>query len=232
MGSRTGHSDDAETLLDPAPRHVVREYIELILVCVLFVIFMRAFVFQQSEIPSGSMEDTILIGDYILVNRFAYAPTSFGWEKALLPRREIRRGDVVVFRKPDRPEIDFIKRVVGLPGDTVTLIDGFLYVNGLLMDEPYVGGMYRARDSFGPERVQDGHYFMMGDHRNASSDSREWGPVPERLVKGRAFMILFSTSARVPPGATPGQVTPMSLGRKVFNLVFRARWDRAFTAVR
>jgi signal peptidase I len=231
VGSRTGQSNDTETIGDPGSKNVVREYTELILVCVLFVIFMRAFVFQQSEIPSGSMEDTILIGDYILVNRFAYAPTSFGWENALLPRREIRRGDVVVFRKPDRPEIDFIKRVVGLPGDTVTLVEGFLYVNGVLVDEPHVGGMYRAPVSYGPVRVDGGHFFMMGDHRNASSDSREWGQVPGRLIKGQAFMILFSTGARVPPGTTPGQVTPMSLGRKIFNLVFRARWDRALRTI-
>ena len=91
---------------------------------------------------------------------------------------------------------------------------------------------FGSPDSFGPVTVEPGHYFMMGDHRNASSDSREWGLVPQDLIKGRAFMILFSTNAKAPPGSTPGKVTPLSLGRKVFNLVFRARWDRCFTAVR
>jgi signal peptidase I len=144
----------------------------------------------------------------------------------------MRRGDIVVFKKPDRPEVDFIKRVVGLPGDRVALIRGFLHVNGEPVDEPHIGKLYRSPDSFGPVTVKPGHYFMMGDHRNASSDSREWGQVPHHLVKGRAFMILFSTNAKPPPGTSAGQVTLWSLGRKVFNLIFRARWDRSFTAVR
>ena len=86
--------------------------------------------------------------------------------------------------------------------------------------------------AYGPELVRPGHYFVMGDHRNHSSDSRVWGQVPHELIKGRAFMVLFSTGAALPEGETPGQVTPVSLVRKLFNLVFRARWDRAFTAIR
>ena len=92
---------------------------ETILVCVIFLIFSRAFVFQQSKIPSGSMEDTLLIGDFILVNRYVFSPTQFEWEKRFLPVREIRRGDVIVFKFPSEPEIDYIKRVIGLPGDVV-----------------------------------------------------------------------------------------------------------------
>ncbi|MDB4324824.1 signal peptidase I [bacterium] len=236
MGSRVGHTDDRANETVVHRKSVFREYAETILICVMILIFPRTFVFQQSEIPSGSMEDTILIGDYILVNRFLYAPTSFGWESALLPTRAIRRGDVVVFKQPQTPETDFIKRVIGLPGDRIAIRRGEVYVNGERLDEPYVGGLYRGPEPphrpFEPLLVEDGHYFMMGDHRNASQDSRAWGQVNKDLIKGRAFMVLFSTNAPPPSNEVPGQVTPTSLVRKLFNLVFRARWDRAFTAIR
>jgi signal peptidase I len=203
---------------------------------VLILIFPRTFVFQQSEIPSGSMEDTILIGDYILVNRFLYAPTSFAWESALLPTRAVRRGDVIVFMQPQTPETDFIKRVIGLPGDRIEIRDSQVWVNGERLDEPYVGPLYRGPEfshrSFRPTTVAPDHYFVMGDHRNASQDSRVWGQVPRELIKGRAFMVLFSTDAPTPASEVPGQVTPTSLVRKLFNLVFKARWDRSFTAIR
>ena len=138
MGSRTGFSDGREEL-EPLlpPKGVIREYVEIILTCLLFILFLRAYVLQQSDSPSGSMEDTILVGDYIIVNRFLYAPTLWEWERLLLPVREIRRSDVVVFKHPPDPARDFIKRVVGVPGDTVELRRGFLFVNGAPVEEPY-----------------------------------------------------------------------------------------------
>jgi len=237
LGTRTGFSDGRELQRAAPPRKtIVREYTETILICALILIFPRTFVFQQSEIPSSSMEDTILVGDYILLDRMVYAPTDSALDRALLPTREIRHGDVVVFKHPDIPEVDYIKRVAGLPGDVIEVRQGFLYRNGELVDEPYVGALYHGTDPggrfFGPEVVRPGHYFMLGDHRNRSADSRVWGQVPRALIKGRAFMVLFSTSARPPEGVPPGQVTPTSLVRKLFNLVFQARWDRCFTGIR
>ena len=221
---------------------ILRDYLESILICVIFVIFSRAFVFQQSKIPSGSMMDTLLVGDYIMVNRFVFSPRSFGWEDALLPRRQIRRGDVVVFKHPPQPEVDYIKRVVGLPGDRVELRRGYLFVNDKLVDEPYVQNRYRYRQYYGnrddnvenmaPVTVEPGHYFVMGDHRNASADSREWGPAPGELLKGRAFMILFSTAGEPAAGQRPGQVSPKSLFRKIVNLVFHSRWERCLSFIR
>ena len=244
MGSRNPvdtSPDDA----DQAPtKSVFQEYAETILVCVILVMFSRAFVVQQSEIPSGSMEDTILEGDYILVNRFQYAPTEFGWEKALLPNREVERGDIVVFKQPDQPEVDYIKRVVGLPGDEVVIRNDYVMVNGSILDEPYVGPLYHEtysrcelyRDCRPGERrrqlevvVPAEHYFLMGDHRNMSQDSRVFGPVHGDAIKGRAFMILFSTRAKRPPGTQPGQVTVGSLLRKFRNLVFYMRFDRVLS---
>ena len=232
MGSRSGFTDGRE-LADLAPKSIVREYAETILICILFIIFLRAFSFQQSEIPSGSMEDTILQGDYILVNRFIYAPTQFDWERRVLPLRSIRHGDVVVFKQPNEPEVDFIKRVVGLPGDTVEWRSGFLYRNGLQVEEPYVGALYRDAEQpdFGPVKVEAGHYFMMGDHRNSSHDSRYFGQVARDLVKGRAFMILFSTNAPQRPGEEAGRVTVMSLFRKILNLMLYLRTDRCLRPI-
>ena len=129
-------SDAATASVDvPQQKPLLRDYIETILVCVMFVIFSRAFVFQQSKIPSGSMMDTLLIGDYIMVNRFVYSHGGTPLERALLPQRPIRRGDVIVFKQPDEPEVDFIKRVVGLPGDIIELRNGYLYVNDQVVEE-------------------------------------------------------------------------------------------------
>ena len=108
----------------------------------------------------------------------------------------------------------------------------YYFVNDELIREPYVGALYRPHENFGPVDVPDGNYFLMGDHRNRSSDSRIWGPAPRELIKGRAFMVLFSTSAAPPSDVPPGQVTLGSLGRKLINLVFHSRWDRFLSFVR
>ena len=232
MGSRTGFTDQRE---DETPTHtkgVVREYIEVILVCVIFILFARHFVFQQSEIPSGSMEDTILVGDYILVNRWAYAPVSFDWERSLLPSREIRRGDVIVFKQPQTPERDYIKRVIGVPGDTVQVTRaGEVFLNGELLIEPYINPLYAETRPHGLTQVKPDHYFIMGDHRNLSSDSRDWGQASVDLIKGKAFIVLLSTSPRSADGRPSEQVTLWSLGVKMYKLIFHSRWDRALRRI-
>ena len=234
MGSRTGYGDQRATQGNPPPQKgVLRDYTETILVCVIFVIFTRAFVFQQSKIPSGSMEDTLLIGDYIMVNRFVYAPASFDWESKLLPRRDLRRGDVVVFKFPSEPEVDYIKRVVGLPGDVVEVRDGYAYVNGRKLDEPYVKASYRNPDNdHDPEQVEPGHYFMMGDHRNKSSDSRTWGQVPRDLIKGRALLIWWSYKEGPEEMDRTGMDQAKSVLYKLLHVFSGSRWSRCFTIIR
>jgi signal peptidase I len=226
--------DDARVQDEPKP--ILRDYIETILICVIFVIFSRTFVFQQSKIPSGSMMDTLLVGDYIMVNRFVYAPYSFEWEKTLFPLREIRRGDVVVFKQPDEPEIDFIKRVIGVPGDVVELRNGWLHVNGERVEEPYVKSEYRDADykwkHMAPVRVSPDHYFVMGDHRNASSDSRVWGEVPRQLMKGRALLIWWSYEEQAAsPYPTVGERV-RSWGSKIRHFYSGTRWRRCFRLIR
>lgn len=119
------------------PKGVFRDYFETIVICVIFVVFARAFVFQQSKIPTGSMIPSLLIGDYIMVNKFIYSPSGSSLEDALLPTREIRRGDIIVFKYPEEPEVDYIKRVVGLPGEFIEIRNKTVYINGVALEEPY-----------------------------------------------------------------------------------------------
>jgi len=218
----------------PQQKPLLRDYIETILVCVMFVIFSRAFVFQQSKIPSGSMMDTLLVGDYIMVNRFVYSHGATPLERALLPQRSIRRGDVIVFKQPHEPEVDFIKRVVGLPGDIVELRNGYLYVNDQVVEEPYVTDEYRRRDrrkNWGPTQVLPEQYLVFGDHRDQSADSRFWGQVPRALIKGRALLIWWSYEEEGKVYMSlPERLT--SWGSKILHFFTRSRWSRCFMLIR
>src|SRR5207249_10936550 len=140
---------------------------------------------------------TLLIGDYIMVNKHVYAPTSFEWEKKLLPIRDIRRHDIIVFKYPEEPEKDYIKRIIGLPGDVVEVRHQRLFLNGVPQHEPFVqhiyaGEAYRDADDYPPTKVPPDHYFAMGDNRDNSRDSRTWGFVPRDYIKGRAFVVFWS----------------------------------------
>lgn len=234
MGSRIGYTDDRATAPEgPPPKGIIRDYVETILVCVIFLIFSRAFVFQQSKIPSGSMENTLLIGDFILVNRYVFSPADSAWEKRWLPVREIRRGDVIVFKFPNEPEIDYIKRVIGLPGDVVEERFGEIYVNGAPLVEPYVPDAYRDKRSFYPPRtIPEGHYFALGDHRNRSSDSRVWGLVPQELIKGRAVAVWYSYEDDANDINLQGTDRLKSFLTKLTHFPWKSRWSRCLTLIR
>jgi signal peptidase I len=187
-------------------KSTAREYFESICVAVILALFVRTFVVQAFKIPTGSMENNLLIGDHLLVNKFVFAPTLSRAEDVLLPIDPIRRGDVLVFKYPEDPERDFIKRVIGLPGETIELKDKKVYVNGTALEEPYVHflfpfdassaelteGSVDVRRSYGPVTVPAAHYFMMGDNRDNSQDSRYWGFMPREYVKGKALFVYFS----------------------------------------
>jgi signal peptidase I len=185
----------------PRKRSSVREMFESICVAVILAFFVRTFVVQAFKIPSGSMEPNLLIGDHLLVNKYVSAPTLTRAEATLLPIATIQRGDVIVFKHPKMPERDLIKRTLGLPGETIELRERRLYVNGAPLDEPYVHFMYKdaadlgpsdVRRNFGPITVPAGHYFMMGDNRDNSEDSRFWGLLPHEYVKGKALFLYMS----------------------------------------
>jgi signal peptidase I len=184
-------------------RSVAREYFESLVIAVILALFVRTWVFQAFKIPTGSMEQNLLIGDHLIVNKMIFAPAATRIERAMLPGRDIRRGDVIVFKYPVEPDRDFVKRVIGLPGDKLELHRKRIYINGKALDEPYVQfleppsteGAPRVddlREEYGPVTVPAGQYFMMGDNRDNSQDSRFWGFMPASYVKGQALFIYFS----------------------------------------
>jgi signal peptidase I len=194
---------------DPTPyrKSTAREYFESICVAVILALFVRTFVVQAFKIPTGSMENNLLIGDHLLVNKFVFAPTLSSVENTLLPIDPIRRGDVIVFKYPEQPDRDFIKRVIALPGETIEMRNKKVYIDGKPLDEPYVHFIFPPDDaegatpslpdfdvtrSYGPVMVPERHYFMMGDNRDNSQDSRYWGFMPVEYVKGKALFVYFS----------------------------------------
>ncbi len=212
-------------------KSTVREYFESIVVAVILALFIRTFVVQAFKIPTGSMEPNLLVGDHLLVNKFVFAPAATGVERALLPMRDIRRGDVVVFKYPEEPDRDFIKRVIGLPGETIEVRDRRVRINGTAIEEPYAhylfpstsGGEsvgFDVRQRYGPVTVPEGHYFMMGDNRDNSQDSRYWGFLPQHYVKGRALMIYWSFG-----GSESGAQGRSGLGA-LFSIFTDTRWGR------
>jgi signal peptidase I len=178
----------------------LRENIEAILVAVLIALFIRTFVVQAFKIPSGSMKETLLIGDHILVNKFIYGVKIPYWRKNIIPLGKPERGDVIVFKYPLDPDKDFIKRVVGVGGDVIESRDKQLYVNhnrvnhdpGMHTDPQIIPGAIRPRDNFGPITVPQNSLFVMGDNRDESFDSRFWGFVDLNAVNGKAFIIYWS----------------------------------------
>jgi signal peptidase I len=194
-------------------KSALREYAEAFGIAVILAVVLRAFFIQAYKIPSGSMEPTLLVGDHIIVNKLIYGfrmPDSFfgitpfqgeiPYGKYLFQIEPVHRGDVVVFVFPPDPTKDFIKRVIGVPGDTVQVKAGRLYLDGQEVADPHAHFEIppedrlpsSERDYFGPLKVPAGHYFMMGDNRDRSYDSRFWGLVGRDDVEGRAMFIYWS----------------------------------------
>ena len=218
-------------------KSTAREYFESIVIAVILALFVRTWVFQAFKIPTGSMENNLLIGDHLLVNKFVFSPAATSLERAVLPVSEVRRGEIVVFKYPEDPERDFIKRVIGLPGETIELRRKIVHVNGQPLDEPYVHFLTPAsselneltsldvRERYGPVTVPPGHVFVMGDNRDNSQDSRYWGFLPMQYIKGRAVVVYWSFDGG-PEGGRGGAfawVTEFFTG---------TRWSRLFHMIR
>jgi signal peptidase I len=233
-GPLSAPEEEAVPAAPPASR--LREYFEAVLVAVIFALFVRTFLFQAFVVPTPSMERNILVGDHLIVNKFLYAPRTVTPE-AILPRRAVRVGDVVVFKFPVDPRRDYIKRVVALPGQTVEIRDKVLFVDGVRREEPLamhsesriwpddrnLPDSYRYRDQFGPVRVPPDSYFALGDNRDVSQDSRFWGAVPATNLKGRALLVYWSFSHEDPGGG--------SLLSRMAGFFRRTRWNRTFLPV-
>lgn len=177
---------------------VIREYAESIFIAILIALFIRAFIVQAFKIPSGSMEPTLLIGDHLLVNKFIYGIKLPFIDQKVLVYKEPQREDIIVFIFPKDKTKDFIKRVVGVAGDTIEIRQKKIYINSKLWQDSH--GVYRdsevtslvPRDNFGPVVVPPGHVMVMGDNRDRSYDSRFWGFVPIDQIKGKALILYWS----------------------------------------
>lgn len=229
-------------------RSVTREYLEAFIIAALFLRFTNVFVVQTFYIPSSSMEETLLIGDHLFVNRFIYGPAPTALEQGLLPSRPMRRGDIVIFRSPQDPAVDVVKRCIGLPGDVVDFVDKELYLNGhdladetytkhidprVFPDQPFSDPQGRRRDQFGPWRVPPGQYFCAGDNRDLSHDSRFWGGLPAHLVKGRALLIYWSYGGGTSDGEWRGWGSKLGqLLRTALGFFTESRWERTFKLIR
>jgi signal peptidase I len=227
---------------------------------VVIAVFVVTFLVQAFTIPSESMERTLLIGDYLLVDKFCYGGNA-GWNR-LLPYRKVKRGDIIVFHYPVNPVQDFVKRVVALPGDRLRLINKRVYINGSPVEEPYTQFIPGQRNPYlddfprtnsteyavdakwwkeMPKLVEDhqliipaDHYFVMGDNRDDSRDSRYWGFVPRENIIGRPLLIYWSAGNL--NNDLPGSPT---IGDRLFHLAYAVthlfqitRWERTFKLVR
>jgi signal peptidase I len=237
-------------------RSTAREYLESLVVTVVLALFGTTFLVQAFKIPSSSMEDSLLIGDHLMVDKVSYAPDGpWDW---LIPYDKVAQDRIIVFRYPREPQTYFVKRVVGIPGDRIRLEEKRVYRNGELLDEPYA--VHKTshtddfRDSFpnfvsgagfpdwmmqipdftsnGEIVVPEGQYFVMGDNRDLSSDSRYWGFVPRQNIVGKPLLLYWSyeSSSDEYRAVSPGEYIT-----RIFDVLIhfpqRTRWDRMFRII-
>jgi len=244
------------------PRETTVEFLASLAAVLVTGLFIITFIVQAFEIPSSSMENTLLIGDHVFVNREQFAPATY-WLGPMLPYRQIRQGDIVVFLSPAEPGLYVVKRIMGIPGDRIHLRNGMVYRNGQKLDEPYVihqsdTGPNPYRDNFPAEApseynnvtpdwqlllkqyiqgddlvVPPDSYFAMGDNRDVSYDSRYWGFIPKGNVIGRPMFIYWSFET--PPGQYMEKEVSQRLGflaHVVIHFFDETRWRRTFKVVR
>ncbi len=243
----------------PRTVSVGREYFELIAETLIYVFFVNTFLLQSFVIPTGSMEDTLLIGDHLLVNKVAYSNSLSPVGNFLLPQVKIKRGMIVTFKAPPDMEKEYVKRVIGMPGDHMRISDKKVFINGKPLAETYT--VFKSRDygaEFPPrnpyewyfqfpfelrrtERNADGtydyivpprHYFCMGDNRDNSFDSRFWGPVPFEYIVGKPWRIYWSYKSDTEEYLTPGLIYKIKdIALTVVHFFTRTRWSRTIKAI-
>jgi signal peptidase I len=229
-----------------ARRSIVHDYFQAAVIAVMMALFVRTYLVQAFQIPSPSMVGTILVGDHILVNKFAYGPTSSKSEWELLPFLPVARGDIVIFKFPGEPEKDYVKRVIGLPGETLKIVNRQVMIKkpgdadfSTLMEKDYVKftdplsaddpDHLNNRD---PVPIPEGTYYVMGDNRDDSRDSRDWGFVPRQLIRGKALLVYWSVG--FPPAErkeAPSGVLAV-FWESVSGAFTHTRWKRTFLLIR
>jgi signal peptidase I len=215
-------------------KSTIREYFESIVITAIIALFATTFVVQAFKIPTGSMESNLLIGDHLLVNKFVYGLHS-GRLARILPYKELKRGDVIVFKYPQSPEVAYVKRLIGLPGEKVEMVGRTVYINGQPLKEPYTqyidaGSIY---ERYGPFQVPEGKYFAMGDNRDNSQDSRFWGYVPRDHIIGKALAIYWSYETPRDEYLQTGLSERLKqFGDVILNFFTKTRWKRTLKIIR
>lgn len=170
----------------------LREYIEIIVTAVFLALVVRTFIVQSYHIPSGSMKDTLLKGDFLFANKFIYGAKVPFVDWRLPALREPRRGDIVIFKFPGDGKTDYIKRCIAIEGEVIKVENKSVFINGDKLDEDYTKYIRGGLNDYGPYRVPEGHIFVLGDNRDNSYDSRFWGPLNKKLLRGEALFLYFS----------------------------------------
>lgn len=247
-----------EPVRQPVPRQNGIFDLKSLLSIAVIVVFVITFVVQAFRVPSSSMENTLLVGDFLLADKLHFADAGGAWGR-VLPYRNIQRGDIIVFRYPIEPSVYFVKRVVAVPGDHIHLRNKVVYVNGQPVLEDYVVYRRRDSDSFrdnfpsgpGPRgsdcpwcnqmarfvrdgelQVPAGSYFVMGDNRDQSSDSRYWGFVPRDNIMGRPLVIYLSVRGLQEDRISVSDDKLFPSGQMLAHFFQLARWERMFRVVR
>jgi signal peptidase I len=237
-----------------------REYFELIVETLIYVFFVNTFLLQSFVIPTASMENTLLIGDHLLVNKVAYSRSLGRLENMLLPQVDIKRGMVVTFKAPPDMEKEYVKRVIGMPGDRLRISEKKVYINDRLLDETYVRfTSLENGNEFPPQNYYDwyfqfpynlrqtqqnpdgsldyivppDHFFCMGDNRDNSFDSRFWGPVPADYIVGKPWRVYWSYESNSDEYLTPGFIYKIKdLALTVVRFFSHTRWNRTVKAIK
>ena len=230
-----------------ARKRAAREWLESLVFSLIFVFFFTNFIAQATQVPTESMKPTILVGDHFFLDKFAFPANYPQFMNKVLPTREIRRGDIVAFKSPGDPKVPFIKRVIGLPGETLEIRDKTVYINGRELEESYkhfidpniyergsgIPSDYIARDNFGPKVIPANSYFMMGDNRDNSNDSRFWGVVDGNMVIGKPLFIYWSYDA---PPYDPRSKSILEHAQEYLsvavNFFSKTRWGRTGKVLR
>ncbi len=186
--------------MDQQPKSKWREYTESIIIAIIIALFVRSIFIQAYKIPSGSMEPTLLVGDHLLVNRLSYVVKVPYFDNVIYTLGKPKRGDIIVFRYPENPKVDYIKRVIAVESETIEIKNKVIYINGIIkpdswgryIDNQLIPREIAPRDNFGPYTVPKDAVFAMGDNRDNSQDSRFWGPVRKEHLVGKALILYFS----------------------------------------
>ncbi len=224
----------------------LREYFLTTVVCTIFALFVTTYLVHPMTVPTPSMEPTIMVGDRLLIDKFTIRN---GFTRGILPIapiHDIKRKDVLVFKYPDQPEVLYVKRLIGLPGETIAIHDKQVYINGQSIDEPYkhhsdlriyphrptTHGFASdfQRDNYGPVQVPKNHYFMMGDNRDNSADSRYWNFLPSEYVVGRPLFVFWSYQDD--PIAHKRTDYVRLYIERILNFLSKTRWERTFHGIR